>query len=72
MRTEARRLNVNLPEDTYRQLKKLADESHRSMTEVVRTALGLVKIALEEERKDNSIAVVDRMGTPIKEIVLAR
>ena len=64
-----KRLNVNLPANTYDQLQTLAQDSHRSMTDVVRTALGLVKIAMEEEKKNRSLAVTagDRI---VKEIVL--
>ena len=64
-----KRLNINLPESSYNQLQSLAQDSHRSMTDVVRTALGLVKVALEEEKKNRTLAVTagDRI---VKEIVL--
>lgn len=72
MAESLKRLNVNLPRDAYEELKGLADKSHRSMTEVVRTALGLVKIAMEEEEKKNSLAIINRNDEVVKEIVLVR
>lgn len=65
-----KRLNVNLPAETYRQLKELADDSHRTMTDVIRTGLGLVKIALEEEKRHNSLAIVGPDGEPRKHILI--
>lgn len=67
-----KRLNVNLPESTFNELKALAEETHRSMTDVVRTALGLVKIAMEEEKKQHSVAIVDKDDKVLKEIVLVK
>ena len=65
-----KRLNINLPETAYDELQRLSKLSNRSMTDVVRTALGLAKIAFEEERSGNKLAVVDRNGKLKKEIVL--
>lgn len=65
-----KRLNVNLPEPAYEELQKLSAISGRSMTEVVRTALGLAKVAFEEDRAGNRLAVIDRDGVIRKEIVL--
>ena len=64
-----RRLNVNLPAETYDQLSQLAADSHRSMSDVVRTALSLVKIALEEEKKNRTLAVAED-DKLVKQIVL--
>jgi len=40
------------------------------MTELVRVGLGLVKLALEAERKGHRLVVTTSDGQPIKEIVL--
>jgi hypothetical protein len=42
------------------------------MTEIVRTALGLVKIAQEVTDKDQKLIVTNSDGKPLKEIVLPR
>lgn len=67
-----RRLNVNLPPDVYADLQKLSRETNRSLTEIVRTGLGLANLALTEVAKNNKIAVTDRDGNALKEIVLIR
>jgi hypothetical protein len=69
---ETRRLNVNLPSKVADDLEKLASDSGRSMTEIVRTALGLVKIAQEVTDKDQKLIVTNSDGKPLKEIVLPR
>jgi hypothetical protein len=42
------------------------------MTEIVRTALGLVKVAIEAESQKNKLAIVKPDGKLLKEIVLLR
>jgi hypothetical protein len=69
---ETRRLNINLPENVAQDLERLANDSGRTMTDVVRTALGLVKIAQEVKDKDQKLIVADAEGKPLKEIVLPR
>jgi len=70
-RVETRKMSLNLPEEAYAQLKELANESHRSMTDVIRVGLGLVKIALQEERRDRSLAVVEDEEI-VKQILIPR
>ena len=67
---ETRRLSINLSEKAYQQLQDLARESGRSMTDLVRTALGVVKIAYDEKEKDHRLAIASREGRPIGEIVI--
>lgn len=69
---KVKRLNINLPEKTFNDLERLADESGRTMTEVVRLAIGLVQVAIDEERHGRKLAVVDPNGKLLKEIVLLR
>ena len=40
------------------------------MTELVRLGLGLVKIAIEAERRGHRLIVTTAEGDPVKEIVL--
>jgi hypothetical protein len=66
-----RRLNINLPESVYDTLQRLAQQTNRTMTDIIRTALSLVKIALETDAKGNKLAVVSPDGKVLKEIVLS-
>jgi hypothetical protein len=70
--TEVKRLNVNLPAAAFEELQRMASNSGRSMTEVVRLALGLAKIAIEEEKKDHKLVVAQADGQILKEIVLPK
>ena len=67
-----KRLNINLPLPVFGELDTLARNSGRTMTEIVRTALGLVKVAIEAEQNNNKLAVVTPEGKLLKEIVLVR
>lgn len=67
-----KRLNINLPLAVFGELERLASNSGRTMTEIVRTALGLVKVAIEAEQSNNKLAVVSPEGKLLKEIVLVR
>jgi hypothetical protein len=68
-----RRLNVNLPPNVYEDLQRLAKQSNRSLTDIVRTGLGLAQIALHETADgQHKLAVTDRDGKAVKEIVLLR
>jgi metal-responsive CopG/Arc/MetJ family transcriptional regulator len=67
-----RRLNVNLPENVAEELEDIANKSHRSMTDIVRTALALVKIANDASENQQKLVIADQSGKPIKEIVLPR
>ena len=70
MATEMKRLNINLPPPVFETLQKLASETNRTMTDVVRTGLSLAKIALEAEKAQNKLAVVSSDGRILKDIVL--
>jgi hypothetical protein len=63
-------LNLNLSTAAYRELSSLATERRSSMTDVVRFALGLVKIAFQEAAAGNKLIVTTYDGKPLKEIVV--
>lgn len=65
-----KRVNFILSERAYTELVALSKETMRSMTELVRLGLGLVKIALEAERNGQRLIVTTAEGQAIKEIVL--
>ena len=65
-----KRLSLNLSDDVYSELTLLAKARRSSMTEIVRLAFGLVKIAVLEAKKGNGLVVTTNDGHPVKEIVL--
>lgn len=67
-----KRLNLDLPVSTFKELEELASRSGRSMKEVMRTALGLVKLAYDEAAQGHKLTITSASGTPIKEIVLPK
>jgi hypothetical protein len=67
-----RRLNINLPTSIANDLETLAQKSGRSMTEVVRNALGLVKIANDAADSNQKLVITDAKGKPVREIVLPK
>jgi len=67
---ERRRMNFNLTQRAFDELKRLADESSLSMTEIMRLGLGLIRIAFDEDKKGNVLVVASPDGKHLKEIVL--
>ena len=65
-----RRVNFVLSEKAHTDLVSLSKHSMRSMTELVRLGLGLVKVALEAQQNGNKLVVTTADGQPLKEIVL--
>jgi hypothetical protein len=65
-----RRVNFVLSENAHTDLVSLSKNSMRSMTELVRLGLGLVKVALEAQQNGNKLIVTTADGQPLKEIVL--
>jgi hypothetical protein len=67
-----RRLNVNLPVRVVDELEEIAHNSGKTMTEVVRAALGLVKVAQDVSDNDQKLVIANKDGKPIKEIILPK
>jgi hypothetical protein len=67
---ETRRLNINLSEALFDELQALARQTRRSMTELIRLAIGLVKIAIQESGRGNKLVVTSPDGTVLKQLVL--
>ncbi|HYN82225.1 MAG TPA: ribbon-helix-helix protein, CopG family [Gemmatimonadaceae bacterium] len=68
----SKRLNVNLPDNVYRELETIAAKQGRSLTDVIRTAFSLTQIAHHESEKGNVIAVATPGGKVMKQIVLPK
>ncbi len=69
---KTKRLNVNLPESIFNELEQIATHSGRTMTDIVRIALGLVAVALTEEKCGHKLAVIEPDGKVLKELVLPK
>ena len=67
---ERKRVNFVLSEKAHSELAQLSRRTGRSMTELVRLGLGLIKIALEAEENNHKLIVTTTDGSPLKEIVL--
>lgn len=68
--TAGKRVNFILSDRAYAELVDLSKKNRRSMTELVRLGLGLVKIALEAADRGQRLVVTTSDGQPIKEVVL--
>lgn len=66
-----KRLNLDLTEETYDLLQKISDESGKSMSEVLRTALALFGIAREECSNGRELGVIQG-DKVIKEILIPK
>ena len=67
---ETKRINFHLSERAHAELQRMSRETHRSMTELLRLALGLLKVAFEADRNGHKIVIASADGNPVKEIVL--
>ena len=65
-----KRLNLILSAGVYSDLSKMARERRTTMTEVVRLALGLIKVAIAEIKQGHKLVVVREDGEVLKELVL--
>ena len=67
---QKKRLNLELNPDAYELLQKLADESGKNMTDVLRTGLALYGIAHEEAEKGRELAIVDKDNEKVVKSIL--
>ena len=67
VRPRSRRITLELSEETYQALAKLARENSKTMTEVVREGLALRSFAEEQKREGKQLAVIvgDKIDTKI-------
>jgi len=59
-----------LPAQAAADLEALAAQSGKTMTEIVRNALALVKLAAEAQAKKQKLVIADSNDRPLKEVVL--
>ena len=70
--TRMKRLNINLPIGVFDDLEELATTTGRTMTDIVRTALGLIALAISEERNGRKLVIAEPNGKAVKEIILPK
>jgi CopG-like RHH_1 or ribbon-helix-helix domain, RHH_5 len=70
--TAIRRLNVNLSEQVYNELQELAGRTGRTVSDLVRLALAVIRVILTEVGPDQNLYVGTRDGKIKKQIVIPR
>ena len=65
-----KRLNLILSDRVYGDLSRMANERRTTKTEIVRLALGLIKVAIAETKKNHKLVVVSEDGEVLKELIL--
>ena len=68
--TEPKKLKLIISEDAFQDVQELVRNQHKSITELVRLGLGLIKIVLDEIRAGHHLVITDQNGQPLREIVL--
>jgi hypothetical protein len=66
----SRRLNFILTQASFEDFQRMAFQTGRSMTDLLRYALGVMKIVVEAHRSGQRIVVIDKDNKAVKEIVL--
>jgi hypothetical protein len=67
---EEKRLNLILSAGAYADLARMAKQKRTTMTEIVRLALGLTKVAIAEASQNHKLVVTKEDGTVLKELIL--
>ena len=67
-----KRLNVNLPDEMFYDLLRVAKGSGLTMTQVIRNALGLVDLFYREKQCGNKLTIFDSTDKVLKEIVMVK
>jgi hypothetical protein len=67
-KTKRKRINLDLTPEAYDLLERLAKNSGKNMTEVLRTGLALYGIAQDEAKKGRSLGIIQD-DKVVKEIV---
>ena len=71
-RPPTRRLSMNLPESLYDDIARLAESQNMSMTQIVRTGLGLAHIAYTQISNGKKLMITNADDQPIREILIPR
>jgi hypothetical protein len=67
---DEKRLSLILSSSVFEDLSAMAKKRRTTMTEIVRLALGLVKVAIHEAEQGHKLVVAKSNGEVLKELVL--
>lgn len=67
-----KRLNIILPDKAFSELRTLATQTNRTMTDLLRLGISLAHIAISEEGHGRKLAIVDHEGKLVKELVFLK
>ncbi len=67
---EKKRVTLDFDPKAYEILSALTAETGKTLAGVIRSAVALYAITQGEEKKQNRLAIVDKDGKPLKEIIL--
>lgn len=65
-----RRLSLNLADSVYEEVALLAKERRTTMTEIIRLALGVIRVVIREAKHNHKLIIADHDGKALKELVL--
>ena len=65
---KTKRISLNLAMKSYQDLESLADKTGRTMTDIVRFGLALVKLYFEETRQGRKLIIASSTGKAVSEI----
>jgi hypothetical protein len=67
---DEKRLNLILSAGVYADLSRMAKQRRTTMTEIVRLALGLIKVVINETSQGHKLVVAKANGDVVKELIL--
>jgi hypothetical protein len=65
-----KRINLVLPGKAYAELYQLSKLTKRSIKDLVRLALGLLKRAIEAQQRGEKLIITTPEGQPLKELII--
>jgi hypothetical protein len=70
VKSKINRINLNLSASARADVDRLSEETGTTITELVRLALSLLKVVIEEKRKGNKLIITASDGTPQTQLVI--
>lgn len=61
-------LSLNMSPELHKKLKKMSLEAHTSETDILKKAIFLLDIAMENKKKGNKVAIVDKEDHKVGDI----
>jgi len=67
---QKKRLTLDFDQKGYEILSSLSNETGKTLAGVIRSAVALYAVTQAEEKNEHRLAIVDKNGKPLKEIVV--